>query len=175
MNKALRNYGIIGGLIGTVFFVGPIAVSPEYYLDPAHFENGEVVGYSVMFLSMVPVFLGVRAYRNKYYPGLAFSFSKGLVSGLIITGIATLVFYLGNIIIYEIISPGFLEEFSHVYYDYMLQEASDEIAKASIKANFNSMEPFIKNGFLYGLLMSVQVLMFGLIISLISALSLKRG
>ena len=175
MNKELRNYGIIGGLIGTVFFVGPIVVNPDHYLDPDHFENGEIIGYTIMFLSMIPVFLGTRAYRNKYFHDSPFSFTKGLVTGLIITGVATLIFYIGNVVIYEVISPGFLEKFSVVYYDYALEEAPNKLAKTAVIEDYESMEPYIKNGFLYGILMSIFVIIFGLIISLISAFTLKRA
>lgn len=175
MNTTIRNYGIIGGLFGAIFFVGPIIISPDYYLDPAHFSNGEILGYSVMFLSMVPVFLGTRAYRNKYFIGLPFSFLKGLISGLIITGIATVVFYIGNVLVYEVISPGYLEKFSDIYYNYMINEAATEEEKATIINEFKGMEPFAKNGFLYGILMSAFVLIFGLIISLVSAFALKRS
>lgn len=174
MNKELRNYGIIGGLIGAVFFAAPIAVFPQHYLDPENFGNSEVVGFSIMFLSMIPVFLGTRAYRNKYFEGSAFSFGKGLISGLIITGIATLVFYIGNVLVYEVFAPGFLGEFSPIYYDYMVEQAPTEIEKAKIISEFKSMEAFMGNGYLYGVVMSASVLIFGLIISLISALSLKR-
>lgn len=175
MNKSIRNYGIIGGLFGTVFFLGPLVINPDQYLDPSNFENGEIVGYSVMFLSMVPVFLGTRAYRNKYFKDAPFSFAKGLISGLKITAIATLVFYIGNVLVYEVIAPGFLEKFGVIYYDHMVETAANEEAKAAMIAEFEAMEPYVKNGFLYGIIMSASVLIFGLIISLISAFSLKRA
>lgn len=175
MNKELRNYGILGGLIGAIFFAGPIAIFTDHYLDPGNFGNSEVVGFSVMFLSMVPVFLGTRAYRNKYFQDSAFSFGKGLVSSLIITGIATLVFYIGNVVVYEVLAPDFLSEFSPIYYDYMVEQATTEAEKAKIMAEFESFKPYANNGFLYGIVMSASVLIFGLIISLISALTLKRA
>lgn len=174
MNKELRDYGISGGLLGAVFFAGPIAIFPDHYLDPGNFGNSEVVGFSVMFLSMIPVFLGIRAYRNKFFQDSSFSFVKGLISGLIITGIATLVFYIGNVLVYEVLAPNFLAEFSPVYYDYMVEQASTEVEKAEIIAEFESFEPYANNGFLYGIVMSASVLFFGVIISLISALALKR-
>lgn len=155
--------------------MGPAAVNPEYYYNPDNYKNGEIIGYSVMFISMLPVFLGTRAYRNKFFTDTPFTFGKGLVSGLVITLIGTAVFYLGNVLVYEVLQPNFLEEFGVHYKEFMLEQGATQAEKDKILEEFNSMKGMMENGYIYGLLMASSVFLFGLIISLVSATILRRS
>jgi hypothetical protein len=173
-NKTLFIYGLIGGILGVSLFLGPIVVSPEYYLESDNFSGGEVVGYTVMLLSMIPVYFGTRAYRNKFHKE-TFSFLKGLGSAMRITLISSLVFYIGNVLLYEVIAPDFLNDFAEVYHDYMLESAKTAEEIEAVNAEFGASNQWFRNSYLYGLLMTVSVFLFGLIISLISALVLRRN
>ena len=175
MNKTLLTYAVIGGLFGALFFVGPVAFNKEYYYNPDNFAMGEVIGYSVMFISMLPVFLGTRAYRNRFFTDAPFTFGKGLTSGLLITIISSFIFYLGNVLVYEVIAPGFLEEFGVHYKQYMLEAATNNAEREAIAAEFDSMSGMMSNSYLYGLIMASSVLMMGIVISLVSALILRRN
>ncbi len=174
MNKTLVKYGIIGGLLATILFLGPIVLSPEKYMDPEQMAHGEVIGYSVMVISMLSVFFGMRAYRKKL-DGKSFSFLKALGVGLQITVITCLLFYLGNILLYEVISPNFLKQFGDHYKDYLLQSATSESEKSQVLKEFNQNAGVLENSYLYALIMSGTTLFIGIIISLISAMSLKRS
>lgn len=174
MNKSTRNYGIIAGLFGGIFFVCPIAVNPEYYYDPNNFGNGEILGYSIMLISMVPVFLGTRSYRNKYHSDTAFSFGKAMGTAMKITVIGSAIFYICNILVYEVFVPEFLAEFGIHYKSYIVDLAETVADKQQAIADFDSNKEMMENGYLYALVMTSSVFLFGLIISLISAFTLKR-
>lgn len=173
MKNQITKWGLIGGVVASVLFLGPIAVNAEKYMDPENMGSGEVIGYSVMILSMLCVFFGVRAYRNKNNVE-HFTFLKALGVGLQITIVANVIFYLANVMLYEVIAPDFLTEFGAFYKEYMLENAPDEAAREQVLAQFEAESAFLENGFLYALIMAGTTFFIGVIISLISALSLKR-
>ena len=172
MNKTILTYGAIGGVLVTLLFLGPIVLSADSYMDPEKMKGGEIYGYSIMIVCMLTVFFGVRAYGKKMEG--AFTFLKALGVGLQITVVACLLFYLGNILLYEVISPNFLTEFGDYYKEYMLTNAADENEKAKVLKEFEESAAFLENGFLYGLIMAGTTLFIGIIISLISAFTLKH-
>jgi len=173
MNTTIVKYGAIGGVAVTLFFLGPIVFSADSYMDPDKMEQGEVYGYSIMVLSMLSVFFGVRAYRKKI-EGQALSFLRALGVGLQITVVACLLFYIGNVVLYEVISPNFLTEFGNYYKEYMLEKAVTPEEKETVLTEFEQSAAFLKNSYLYALLMAGSTLFIGIIISLISAAVLQR-
>lgn len=172
MNKTILTYGAIGGILVTLLFLGLIVFSADSYMDPEKMKGGEVYGYSVMIVCMLSVFFGVRAYGKKLEGTL--SFLKALGVGLQITVVACLLFYLGNVLLYEVISPNFLTEFGDYYKEYMMDNATSEAEKAKVLQDFEQSAAFLENGFLYALLMAGTTLFIGIIISLISAITLKQ-
>lgn len=174
INKTLLVSGLIGGITGTLLFLGPIAFSTDSYLEPDNYALGEVIGYSVMFLSMLPVFFGTRSYRNKFHSH-DFTFIKAFGSAMLITLISSVIFYIGNILLYEIISPNFLQDFSVSYREYVLEAAKTETERKAIAIDYDKQSALINNSYLYALIMTSSVFLFGLIISLISALVLRKN
>lgn len=169
MNPTILKFGVFSGLAGAVLFLGPFVIDPEISFDSESMARGEIIGYSAMFLSMTLVFFGVRA-RGKEVEG-PYSFMEALKTGLLITVVSVAVFYLGNVLLYEVIHPDFLETFFDGYREYSIETG----ASAEEIAQLNASEKMFTNGYLYGLLMASSTLLMGLVISLISALLLKRN
>ncbi len=173
MKNSILKYGVIGGAIVSLFFLGPIVYNAESYMTPENMKRGEVFGYGVMILSMLCVFFGVRAYR-KHYEKPEFSFTRGLGVGVQITIVANVIFYLANVLLYEIIAPDFLQEFGKFYKDYLVENAGDAESKKLAAAEFEAQSGLLQNSYLYALVMAGTTFFIGIIISLISALTLKR-
>ena len=76
MKNSIIQYGLIGGIIVSVLFLGPIVIDADSYMDPEKMKSGEIIGYSIMVLSMLSVYFGIRAYRKNYNKA-EFSFLKG--------------------------------------------------------------------------------------------------
>ncbi len=172
-NTAIR-YGLIGGILVTLLFLGPVVIDSDSYMDPDKMATGEVIGYSVMILSMLTVFFGVRHYRRQQ-AGTDFPFGKALLSGLAITGVASLVFYVGNVLLYEVIKPNFLSEFGEYYRDYSLSQVSDDAERDKLRAELEASAAYIENSYMYAGLMALTTLFIGIIISLLSAAILRRS
>ena len=148
MNRTTFYYALTGGLFATVFFLGPIVFSSDSYMDPDFYDIGEVIGYSVMILSMLPVYFGTRAYRRQLAPE-PLTFGKGLVTALLITLISCIVFYLGNVLVYEVLAPDFLDEFTEAYKDNMLKMAETETEREAFRQQFKAEAGMLSNSYLY--------------------------
>lgn len=172
MNKTTFYYALAGGLFGTIFFLGPIVFSSGSYMDPDFYDTGEVIGYSVMILSMLPVYFGTRAYRNHNTPE-SFSFAKGLRTAILITLVACVIFYLGNVVVYELLAPDFLAEFGESYKENMIKMAETEAERQKFIEQYEMEAGMLSNSYLYALVMAGSVFFIGLIVSLISALVLR--
>lgn len=170
-NKAIRNYGTIGGLLLSILFLGPIAISPNSYRDPAMMGIGEVVGYGVMILAMCCVFFGVRSAKKNSEK--AFGFGKALSTGLLITLVANLIFYMANVLLYEVIAPDFLENFMAFYKDYTLEQTPME-KREVVLAQFEQEAEMMTNGWVYGMIMAATSFAFGLVFSLLAAVIFGR-
>lgn len=168
MKNAVVRFGVYSGLLATILFLGPLVVSPDSFLKPENMASGEVIGYSSMLLAMSLVFFGVRAHRKESEG--AYSFGDGFKAGLLITVVSTVVFYLGNVLVYEVIKPGFLEEFFVFYRDYMIEQGMSDAQLAEMDASYETMS----NGWVYAVVMASTTFLMGLVIALISGLTLKR-
>lgn len=173
MKSPVLFYGLLGGLLISLLFLGPIVIAPGAYTEADQMVSSEIFGYSVMILSMLTVYFGIRQSRNNN-PDTRYSFGKGLITGLKITIVACAVFYLGNVLLYEVIAPDFLAEFSDYYLQNLIENAGSEVERQKIMADFEATAFIIESSYAYAALMSASALMIGLVISLISSLILMR-
>ena len=173
MKNVIVKYGVSGGLIVSVLFLGPVVFWPQSYMVVENMAKWEVVGYTVMVLSMLSVFFGTRAYRNEL-ENSEFTFLKGLGIGLQITIFANIIFYFANVLLYEVLAPGFLIEFGEFYKAHLIESAPDETAKKLAAEEFDAQSGLLQNSYLYALVMAATTFFIGIIISLISAITLKR-
>lgn len=168
MKKTVLRYGLYATILLVV--LGMI----DYFVlaKLAGFAVQEVAGYLTMILSMIFVFMGIRHYRDKENGG-RLSFGQGLKVGILIILIPSICFGLFDILYTEVINPGWMQEY---YAKYMEQirahTAPDQLAAALEKAN-KEREMF-SNPFMQFLLMSLTVFIIGFIVTIISALALRR-
>ncbi len=173
MKTILIRYGILAGGLAAIFFLVPISFYDPTDSSGVMMKYGEIFGYGVQLLSMLFVLFGVRMI-SKQNEG-RFTFAQALGSGLGITIIATLVFYLGNVLFYEVIDPDFLTEFMEGYAPAMLEQAETAEEKAALKQQFAEWGPLMANGWLYAGIMCMSVFLFGLFFSLLSGFLYKRS
>jgi hypothetical protein len=172
MKNLLIKYGVIAGGLAAILFLGPISLYNPDGSNSFMLKYGEVVGYGVQLLSMLFVIAGVRLISKQTTS--SFGFLRALGAGLGITCIATLVFYLGNVLYYVVLDPDFLTEFMKGYGPAMLEQAETAEEKARLQQEFASWEPLLKNGWLYAAIMCMSVFGFGLVFSLLSAFFYKH-
>lgn len=169
MKKNVFVFGLISGLWITSMMVYSAAAC---YANP-EFESNDVVGYAGMIVAFSFIFIGIRNYRNKYKNGVI-TFGEAFKTGLYISLIASTLYVLVWLVDYYVFIPGFLDQYiNHVLYQARMDGASQPelVQKAKEMADFKEL---YKNPLFVVIITYSEVFPVGLIISLISALILKR-
>lgn len=168
MQKIVLRYG----LYATLFIVALSALEFFVLNNLLSSSLQEVAGYLTMLLSMVFVFLGMRQYRDKWNNG-QLSFGQGLKVGILIVLIPAVAFGLFDLLYTEVLHPGWVDEY---YANYIAQIKAntppDQLETALKKAN--AQKEMFSNPLIQFLLMAATVFIIGLIVTIISALTLRR-
>ena len=169
MKKNVFVFGLISGLIITSFMVYS---SVNCYYN-ANFESNEIVGYAGMLIAFSFIFVGIKNYRDKFNGGII-SFGKAFQAGVLITLVAATLYVLAWLIEYYVFLPDWLDK----YCTHMITEAKEsgvtQLQLNKTNNQMNSMRELYKNPLFVVLFTYVEVLPIGLVISIISALILKR-
>lgn len=169
MQRNVIVFGLISGLIVSAFMVYTIA---KCYAS-SDFESSMLLGYASMIIAFSFIFIGVKNFRDKYDNGVI-SFGKAFKIGLYISLIASTIYVVAWLIDYYLFIPDFMEKYTaHVLKEVKAGGASqlDINNKVTEMAGYKEM---YKNPLFVVLMTYLEILPVGLIISLISALILKR-
>jgi hypothetical protein len=169
MKKTILNYGLLSGAVAAVLMVS----SALYFANSNDFSNGAVIGYTGILLSMLFVFLGVRAYRDNVSAG-SISFGKAFQVGILITIISCVCYVVAWMVAYETIMPDFLEKYSAHALDQLTKSgASAEKISATVQemADFKVM---YQNPLTRFALTFLEPFPVGFLVTLISAIALRR-
>jgi hypothetical protein len=132
-----------------------------------------LMGYGAQLLALSLVYVGVKNYRDKELGGFI-SFGKAFTLGLYISLVACTLYVIAWAIDYHFFIPDFMDK----YTAQMISHAKASGASAAaIKAQIdsaNSMKAQYQNPFWFTLYTYAEILPTGIIVSLISALVLKK-
>ena len=169
MKRTVIVFGLLSGVIITGMMVGSVYIC--YHNED--FKGNTVLGYAAMVVAFSFIYVGVRNYRNKHLHGVI-SFGRAFRTGLLITLVASSMYVLVWLVYYY----GFVPDFMDKYTEYVLRTARSDGAtatelemKAADMARFSEL---YKNPLMVVLITYAEVFPLGLVISLISALLLKR-
>ena len=170
MKKQIWTYGIsIGVSVAVLMYLSFIMWMGE----TPNYSMGEIAGYASMLLSFSLLFIGIKQYRDKQLGGYI-SFKKAFFMGLLMTLIASAIYVIG----WMIYSSYNMTDFMDQYTNNMLEKMASEGKSASeIDAKKEEMAYYAelyKNPFWKIVMTFTEIFPVGLIISLISALILKR-
>ena len=171
MKRMLLYYGEIGAaiMIGVNLLVLLVTGIP----DAEDFAMGEIVGYTTIVAALaIPIYLGVREYRDKMSGG-GISFGKAWLVGIVVTQLPAVAFAAYNLLYVKVIDPDFTQK----YMDYQT-----ELARASMtaeefqafEATMGAQSPLLTNIAFQTLVMYVTVLLIGIGLSLLLAIFLRR-
>lgn len=169
MKKNILTFGLISGAIISILMV----ISTTYFHKNPDYSGAMIWGYTSMLISFSFIVMGIINYRNKYNSGVI-SFGKAFQVGLMIALIASTFYVATWLVEYYCFIPDFMDK----YAEHMIQQAvkkgesAEKIAKTT--AEINTYKELYKNPLMVILLTYAEVLPLGFIVSLISALILKR-
>ncbi len=132
-----------------------------------------LAGYAAMILSFSLVFVGVKNFRDKQNDGII-SFGKAFKIGFLIALIASTMYVIAWMIDYYFFIPDFMDKFCS---QAIASSKASGASQAEINAQTAEMDTYkemYKNPFGVILLTYMEILPVGLVVSLISALILKK-
>lgn len=169
MKKNVLIFGLISGVLISLFLVFVMAACYK----SGTYEGNMVIGFSAMILALSLIFVAVKNYRDKYNGGVV-SFGKAFQIGLLISLIASTMYTITWAIDYHYFLPGWMDGFTA----HALKEAQDsgktakEIAEKT--KEIQDMKEAYSNPLIFAAYTFVEIFPVGLVVSLITALILKR-
>ena len=169
MKKNIIVFGLIAGSIMTGWMLYTTSVC---YTNP-EFESNDILGYAGMLLTFSLIFVAIRNYRDKFNGGII-SFGRAMKIGFFVSLIASTMYVGAWLIDYYLFIPDFLDS----YETHVLHQASlDGATQPELDAKAAEMEQFrelYRNPVFVVLISYAEVLPIGILVSLISAMILKR-
>ena len=172
MKRQSIKYGLISGGVMVILILIPFFIFRSMELKTV-FKASEIIGYSVMILSLLFIFFGIRSYRDNELGG-AISFGRAFMTGLFITFIASLIFAIFNVILYKYIAPNLINEMIDFHKQTLMESPMPKAEMDARLAEFDANRAFYNNVYLQGFIMFSTVFFMGAVITLISSLILKR-
>ena len=160
-------------LYAAAFLVGTgLAIFFALGTSPDNYGIGEILGYSSITLSLVFIFFGIRQYRNEHLNG-NINFGQALKVGLLIALFPAFAFGIYNIVYAEILDPEFMDN----YYQYQLDAMQTTMSASEFevaKAQMESEKDIFMNPITQFIVMFLTVWVIGLIITIISSITLIK-
>jgi hypothetical protein len=169
MKKNIFIFGLVSGVILAAFVLSISFFSNIFH---GHIEN-EIVGYSAMIIAFSFIYVGTRNFRDKYNQGMV-SFGKAFLVGLGISLIGSTIYVGAWLIEYYCFMPDFMDKYSAALIQKAQQSGLSPEALQKRLDSINSMSRMYKNPIMVILFTYMEVLPVGIVISLITALILKR-
>lgn len=170
MKKIVITFGLISGAISSAMMFGTLPLMNRGILN---FKNGEILGYTSMFLSFLLIFFGVRAYRENIGGG-TISYRRGLGVGLLIMVISCLCYVVSWEIIYFNVAPDFGEKYAAYAIDQMRAKGATPAAIEAKRQEMAKFKEMYDNPLINAAITFLEPLPIGLIVAFVSAGILRR-
>jgi Protein of unknown function (DUF4199) len=168
MKKTLLTYGLASGAISSLMMVATIPFENQIGFDKAEF-----VGYTIIVLSFLLVFFGVRSYRDNVENG-HITFAKAFAVGISIT-LITCICYVAT---WEILYFNFMPDFMDKYGAYVVEKSKAAGASsAAVQTQLREVQKYkelYKNPFYNAAITFIEPFPIGFVITLISAAVLRK-
>jgi hypothetical protein len=164
MRRTILVFGLIsGGLVG-LFLVFSTLIN---------FKGGAWFGYTTMIIALSLIYVGVKNFRDKFNDGVI-SFGKALKIALGITLIASTIYVLVWLVEYYVFIPDFMDKYAAGLIRQARASGLSPDALQKRLAEIESVRVGYKNPVVVVLYTYAEIVPVGIIISLLTALLLKR-
>jgi hypothetical protein len=170
MKRNIWIFGSIAGLIVAAFMV----VSSALCYHSGTFEGSMLLGYAGMLLAFSFVFVGIKNYRDQYNNGTV-TFAQGLKIGGLITLIAATVYVVVWLFDFYLFIPDFMEKYIAQVLKQAEADGASQVELNKQVADLAWYKEKYKNPIWVIMLTYAEILPVGIIVTLISALILKRN
>ena len=169
MKKIVLTFGLISGVIMSALMTAVIVFAHQ--TDPA---RGMVIGYTIMVLSFLLIFFGVRSYRENIGDGYI-SFGRAVGVGFLIMLISCACY----VATWEVVSHKFIPDFGEKYLAHSIERVRasgkpPQEIESEIESMRSMMQLYNSNIFFNMALTFLEPLPVGVLMSLISAAILRK-
>jgi hypothetical protein len=171
MKKNIIVHGLIAGIIVSALML--ISINMLSHREGMDYSISMLIGYASMLLALSLVFVGIRNYRDKYNGGII-SFGKAFKIGILISLIASTIYVIAWQIDYFFFIPDFMDKYTANMLDQLKASGASQAEIVKQTKEMNDMAVMYKNPLFNALMTYMEILPVGLIVTLISALILKR-
>lgn len=171
MKQILIRYGLISALV--LIGINVLSLLILGVPGPEDYDVGEIVGYSTIIIAMVPVFFGIRNYRDELSGGVL-TFWKGVGVGLAIVTVPSIAFAAYNLVYVNVIDPTFNE----MYKQYMIDSARESMSAEEFEAysaQIESQSAMLTDPIIQTVLMFFTVFLIGIAAAIVSSIILRRS
>lgn len=168
MKKTVLIFGLISGAVSAATMLATIP-----FADTIGFDKGEILGYTVIVLSALFVFFGIRSYRETSGAG-RMTFGRGVAVGILITLISSVCYVATWEVVYYKLMPGFADKYAAHMVDRAKasgasQQKIDEAARQAQQFKRMYDNPFFNVAITF-----MEVFPIGLLVTLLSAGILRK-
>lgn len=169
MKKITLTYGLISGAVAAALML----CTATYFHNTGDTSYGEYLGYAGILLSMIFVFLGVRAYREQVQAG-SITFGKAFQVGILITVISCLCYVIAWLFVYHFMMPDFLDKYIAHALEQLQQSGATEAEISAQMAQMESYRKMYENPFVRFFMTFLEPFPVGLLVTLLTAAVLRR-
>ncbi len=168
MRKIIVTFGLISGAISSLMMIALVTFGGWI-----GFDRGAIIGNTSIVLSFLMVFFGIRTYRDNIGNG-QITFSRAFAVGLSITLISCIIYVVTWEVIYYNFLPGFWDAYgAHLVRKLTASGASPAAVQEKLQ-QVRKYKELYKNPFFNAAFTFIHPFPIGLVITLFSALVLRR-
>jgi hypothetical protein len=174
MKKSILVFGTIAGVIISTFMGISMAIMGCGSGNMDGGSSSMIIGFSAMAVAFSFVFVGIKNFRDKQNDGVI-TFGKGFSLGFMISLLASTLYVITWAVEFHFFMPDFMDKYSamqvkELQTSGMSGAGLDEALKSIESANYN----YKHNPFFFAMYTYMEILPIGILITLISALILRR-
>lgn len=168
MKKTVLTFGLISGAILSVLMDSSLLLSSK--IGSRH---SMLLGYTIMVASFLLVYFGIRSYRDNVLDG-RISFVRAFACGILITLITTVCYVATWEVLYFNFMPHFMDGYFAAQIRHVQFAGLDAATTAAKVAEIQHSQQLYQNPFVNMAYTFMEPLPVGLIITLLSAMILRR-
>ncbi len=174
MKKNILVFGTISGVIISTFMGISMAVMSCGSGDMDGGLSSMIIGFSAMAVAFSFIFVGIKNYRDKQNAG-SITFGKAFILGFMISLIASTLYVITWGVEFHFFLPDFIDKYSALQVKQLKESGTSGAAFDEALKNIESTSYNYKhNPFFFAMYTYMEILPVGILITLISALILRR-
>jgi Protein of unknown function (DUF4199) len=170
MKRIVIIFGLLSGAVSSAMM---FLTLPLINNGTVNNHNGEVIGYTAIFLSFLLVFFGIRSYRENAGGG-TITFGRAFSVGILITLISCVFYVASWEIIYFKMMPDFLDKYAARTIAEMHEKGASADAIAARTKELAMLKDMYNKPLINAAITFIEPFPVGLIVTLVSAGILRK-